>query len=107
MRLETTYAMYGEDTFWSDESLDALDGTTQRIANKTYFFNKKEGHMMVNFNMNTGTYKDQAIGKFLDFGIDAEMNEDQTSVLSVSKFKTVRIVSVCAEDGAIALREVV
>lgn len=104
MRLESTFAMYGG--FWSDEALDSLDGTTQRIANKTYFFNKKEGHMMVNFNMNTGTYKDQAIGKYLDFGVDVEMNEDQTSVLSVSKFKTVRIVSVCAEEGAIALREV-
>jgi len=104
MKIEATFARYGG--FWSNQALDLLEGTNKRIGNKTYHFNKKEGHMMVNFNMNTGTYKDQAIGKYLDFGVDVEMNEDQTSVLSVSKFKTVRIVSVCAEEGAIALREV-
>ena len=104
MRLETTFAIYGEGTFWSNEALDALDGTTQRINGKTYFFNKKEGHMMVNFNAMT-LYK--PLGKFLDFGVDVEMNEDQTSVLKVNKFKTVRIVNVSAEEGAIALREVV
>lgn len=106
MRLESTLAIYGEGTFWSNQALDSLDGTNKRIGNKTYHFNKKGEHMMVSFNINKGSYAEQVIGKHLDFGIDVEMNEDQTSVLSVSKFKTVRIVSVSAEEGAIALREV-
>lgn len=107
MRLETTLGMYGDGTFWSDEALDGLDGTNRRIGNKTYFFNKKDDHLMVSFNMNKGTYAEQVIGKYLDFGIDVIMDENQTSVLSVSKFKTVRVTSACAEEDAIALREVV
>ena len=103
MRLEGTFAMYGG--FWSDNALDSLDGTTQRIGNKTYFFNKKEGHLMVNFDEPKPHMKG-VLGKHLDFGVDIVMDEDQTSVLSVGKFNTVRIVNVCAEEGAIPLREV-
>jgi hypothetical protein len=104
MRLECTFAMYGG--FWSDVALDSLNGTTRRINDKTYFFNKKEGHLMVNFNMNTDKYKARAIGKYLDFGINATLDIDQTSILRVNELHTVTIVPVCAEDGAIAIREV-
>jgi hypothetical protein len=104
MRLECTFAMYGG--FWSDAALDALDGTTKRINNKTYFFNKKEGHLMVNFNMNTDKYTTHAVGRYLDFGVNATLDIDQTSILKVNKLHTVTVVSVCAEEGAIAIREV-
>jgi hypothetical protein len=103
MRLETTLAIYGG--FWSDAALDALDGTTKRILNKTYFFNKKEGHMMVNFSVYP-MYPASYIGKYLDFDLDVTIDIDQTTLLRVNKFKSASVVNVCAEKDAIALREV-
>jgi hypothetical protein len=103
MRLETTLAIYGG--FWSDAALDALDGTTKRINNKTYFFNKKEGHMMVNFSVQP-TFSANYIGKYLNFEVDATIDIDQTTLLKINKFKSTLVVSVCAEKDAIALREV-